>query len=191
MHQRHPPQPNPIPINLLVHTFWKKRPKSPAYAARRGAARRTARRKTKTKTQTQTQTRSHLLAALSDAAYNTVQSFHSDSAVSFSVFLNALPDMCAPQPPDVLMRAMQVRGDGGEGACVSLCLCACVWQGVEQGVEGVGYMSGRMRHVAPLERAPTPSPPAPTPNPNTKQQRTRSRRSCARSASAASPTRRC
>ena len=55
---------------------------------------------------------SHLLAELSDAAYNTVQSFHSDSAVSFSIFLNALPDMCAHQPPDVLLRAMQARGLG-------------------------------------------------------------------------------
>jgi hypothetical protein len=53
----------------------------------------------------------HLLAELSDAAYNTVQSFHSDSAVSFSIFLNHLPDMCCQQPPDVLLRAMQV------GAC--------------------------------------------------------------------------
>ncbi|GBF92924.1 hypothetical protein Rsub_05760 [Raphidocelis subcapitata] len=51
--------------------------------------------------------RRHLLSGLSDAAYNTVQSFHSDSAVSFSIFLNALPDMCTQQPPDVLLHAMQ------------------------------------------------------------------------------------
>lgn len=52
--------------------------------------------------------RRHLLAELSDAAYNTVQSFHSDSAVSFSMFLNNLPDMCSQQPADVLLKAMQV-----------------------------------------------------------------------------------
>jgi hypothetical protein len=52
----------------------------------------------------------YLLAELSDAAYNTVQSFHSDSAVSFSIFLNHLPDMVSQQPPDVLLRAMQVGG---------------------------------------------------------------------------------
>ncbi|KIY95625.1 hypothetical protein MNEG_12338 [Monoraphidium neglectum] len=51
--------------------------------------------------------RRHLLAEMSDAAYNTVQSFHSDSAVSFSIFLNHLPDPCVQQPPDVLLRAMQ------------------------------------------------------------------------------------
>jgi predicted glutamine amidotransferase len=48
-----------------------------------------------------------LLATLSDAAYNTVQSFHSDSAVCFALFLNNLPSLTAPQPPDALLRAMQ------------------------------------------------------------------------------------
>ncbi len=57
--------------------------------------------------------RRHLLAVLSDAAYNTVQSFHSDSAVCFALFLNELgPDLTVQQPPDVLLRAMQV-GWGG------------------------------------------------------------------------------
>lgn len=49
-----------------------------------------------------------LLEQLSDAAYNSVQSYHSDSAVSFAVFLNQLPDVVHQQPPDVLVTAMQV-----------------------------------------------------------------------------------
>jgi len=50
-----------------------------------------------------------LLEQLSDAAYNSIQSFHSDSAVSFAVFLNQLPDLVHQQPPSVLVNAMQVR----------------------------------------------------------------------------------
>jgi len=50
-----------------------------------------------------------LLDQLSDAAYNSIQSFHSDSAVSFAVFLNHLPDLVQQQPPNVLLNAMQVR----------------------------------------------------------------------------------
>lgn len=53
--------------------------------------------------------RRSLLARLSDAAYNTIQSFQSDSAVSFAVFLHHLPDLTAQLPPDVLLRAMQAR----------------------------------------------------------------------------------
>lgn len=53
------------------------------------------------------QIRRHLLGQLSDAAYNAVQSFHSDSAVSFALFLHHLPDMFAQQTPDVLLQAMQ------------------------------------------------------------------------------------
>ena len=49
-----------------------------------------------------------LLSTLSDTAYNTIQSFHSDSAVSFSIFLHHLPDITAPQPPAVLLRAIEV-----------------------------------------------------------------------------------
>lgn len=53
-----------------------------------------------------------LLDQLSDAAYNSIQSFHSDSAVSFAVFLNHLPDLVQHQQPNVLLNAMQVRGGG-------------------------------------------------------------------------------
>lgn len=49
-----------------------------------------------------------LLDQLSDAAYNSIQSFHSDSAVSFAVFLNHLPDLVQQQQPNVLLNAMQV-----------------------------------------------------------------------------------
>jgi hypothetical protein len=61
---------------------------------------------------------------MSDAAYNTVQSFHSDSAVSFSIFLNHLPDPCVQQPPDVLLRAMQVCVC--QCVCVPVCMRVCV-----------------------------------------------------------------
>lgn len=49
-----------------------------------------------------------LLSILSDAAYDTVQSFHSDSAVCFSVFLHHLPDLTSQHPPHVLLRATEV-----------------------------------------------------------------------------------
>jgi hypothetical protein len=49
-----------------------------------------------------------LLAGLSDAAYNAIQSFHSDSAVSFALFLHHLPNMYSQQPPEVLLKAVQV-----------------------------------------------------------------------------------
>ena len=49
-----------------------------------------------------------LLSVLSDAAYDTVQSFHSDSAVCFSVFLHHLPDLTSQHPPHVLLRAIEV-----------------------------------------------------------------------------------
>ena len=49
-----------------------------------------------------------LLSVLSDAAYDTVQSFHSDSAVAFSIFLHHLPDLTQQHPPHVLLRAMEV-----------------------------------------------------------------------------------
>lgn len=48
-----------------------------------------------------------LLAMLSDVAYNSIQSFHSDSAVSFALFLHQLPNPFTPQAPEVLLRAMQ------------------------------------------------------------------------------------
>ena len=49
-----------------------------------------------------------LLTELSDAAYDTVQSFHSDSAVCFSIFLHHLPDLTSQHPPNVLLHAMEV-----------------------------------------------------------------------------------
>ena len=49
-----------------------------------------------------------LLSTLADAAYDTVSSFHSDSAISFSIFLNHLPDLNSQQTPQVLLQAMEV-----------------------------------------------------------------------------------
>lgn len=49
-----------------------------------------------------------LLSTLSDAAYDTVQSFHSDSAVCFSIFLHHLPDLTSQHAPSVLLHAMEV-----------------------------------------------------------------------------------
>ena len=49
-----------------------------------------------------------LLSTLADAAYDTVSSFHSDSAISFSIFLNHLPDLESQQAPQVLLQAMEV-----------------------------------------------------------------------------------
>lgn len=51
--------------------------------------------------------RRKLLGTLSDTVYNTVQSFHSDSAVSFAVFLNCLPDLHSKHSPQVLLRAVE------------------------------------------------------------------------------------
>ena len=51
--------------------------------------------------------RRQLLAALSDEAYNSVQSFHSDSAVCFGLFLHHLEDMHRPQTPETMLRAVQ------------------------------------------------------------------------------------
>jgi acetylornithine deacetylase/succinyl-diaminopimelate desuccinylase-like protein/WD40 repeat protein len=60
-----------------------------------------------------------LLDTLSDAAYNTVQSFHSDSAVAFSVFLNELARVAAAthaqQQAQQQERAQQQGGGGGGG----------------------------------------------------------------------------
>ena len=54
-----------------------------------------------------------MLAALSDAAYNTVQSFHSDSAVAFALFLHHLPDLGAQLQPSQLLNAMEARSTVG------------------------------------------------------------------------------
>ena len=51
--------------------------------------------------------RRKLVADLSDEAYDSVQSFHSDSSVAFAVFLSHLPDMESAHPPPVLLRALQ------------------------------------------------------------------------------------
>jgi glutamine amidotransferase len=51
--------------------------------------------------------RRRLLAELSDAAYDAVGSFHSDSAVAFGVFLHHLPSLTERQPPEALLRALQ------------------------------------------------------------------------------------
>jgi len=51
--------------------------------------------------------RRRLLSELSDEAYNCVQSFHSDSAVCFGIFLHHLPSMTEKQPAETLLRAMQ------------------------------------------------------------------------------------
>lgn len=51
--------------------------------------------------------RRRLLSELSDDAYDAVPSFHSDSAVSFALFLSFLPNMSDTFPAEVLMRALQ------------------------------------------------------------------------------------
>jgi glutamine amidotransferase len=69
-----------------------------------------------------------LLEHLSDEAYESLQSFHSDSAVSFALFLSHLPNMDDLLPADVLMRALQnvfelisrVQEEAGVQADVSL-----------------------------------------------------------------------
>ena len=50
-----------------------------------------------------------LLARLSDAAYDTIQSFHSDSAICFAIFLHHLPDLTSQHQPSVLLKALEVR----------------------------------------------------------------------------------
>ena len=42
-------------------------------------------------------------------AFNAVQSFHSDSAVAFALFLNHLPDMHTRPQPAQLLAAIEVR----------------------------------------------------------------------------------
>lgn len=51
--------------------------------------------------------RRRLIAVMKDEAYNAVQSFHSDSAVSFGLFLHHLPDMNKRHSPEVMLRAVQ------------------------------------------------------------------------------------
>ncbi len=65
-----------------------------------------------------------LLSTLADAAYDTVSSFHSDSAISFSIFLNHLPDLNSQQTPQVLLQAMEVWA-GTHMPCRHHCTCQC------------------------------------------------------------------
>ena len=51
--------------------------------------------------------RRQLIDVMKDEAYNSVQSFHSDSAVSFGLFLHHLPDMNRRHSPEVMLRAVQ------------------------------------------------------------------------------------
>lgn len=48
-----------------------------------------------------------LLSSLSDAAYNAVQSFHSDSAVAFAIFLHHLPSLTDALQPAQLLAAIE------------------------------------------------------------------------------------
>lgn len=50
-----------------------------------------------------------LLSHLSDAAYDTIQSFHSDSAICFAIFLNFLPDLVSEHSSHTQLEAMEVR----------------------------------------------------------------------------------
>lgn len=54
------------------------------------------------------QIRRALLAKLSDAAYDTVQSFHSDSAICFAIFLHYLPDLTSQHNSVTLLKALEV-----------------------------------------------------------------------------------
>ena len=49
-----------------------------------------------------------LLSHLSDAAYDTIQSFHSDSAICFAVFLHHLPDLTSLHPSHTILKAIEV-----------------------------------------------------------------------------------
>ena len=60
-----------------------------------------------------------LLSALKDAAYDTVSSFHSDSAICFSIFLNHLPDLATQQTPQVLLKAMEVCPQAVLRVCIT------------------------------------------------------------------------
>lgn len=51
--------------------------------------------------------RRRLLETLPDAAYDAVQSFHSDSAVSFALFLSFLPNLTDALPAEALVHALQ------------------------------------------------------------------------------------
>lgn len=69
--------------------------------------------------------RRSLIGSLSDAAYDTVQSFQSDSAVCFALFLHHLPNLTSLHPPYVLLRAIEVRF----GKVSTYCSPGCRWCG--------------------------------------------------------------
>lgn len=50
-----------------------------------------------------------LLEGISDAAYDTVQSFHSDSAICFAIFLHYLPDLTSQHNATTLLQALEVH----------------------------------------------------------------------------------
>ena len=50
-----------------------------------------------------------LLSNLSDAAYDTIQSFHSDSAICFAIFLHHLPDLTSQHSSHAQLKAMEAR----------------------------------------------------------------------------------
>lgn len=50
-----------------------------------------------------------MISGLCEEAYNAVQSFQSDSAVSFAIFLHHLPDRRAQLPAGVLLKALEAR----------------------------------------------------------------------------------
>jgi predicted glutamine amidotransferase len=51
--------------------------------------------------------RRKLVEGLNDTAYEAVHSFHSDSAVSFALFLSFLPNMTDDLPAEALVHALQ------------------------------------------------------------------------------------
>lgn len=72
--------------------------------------------------------RCNLICALVQAAFNAVQSFHSDSAVAFAMFLNHLPDMHSQLQPAQLLAAIEVRHmriqyEGLTLATIGFCCC--------------------------------------------------------------------
>ena len=76
----------------------------------------------------------NMLPSCTDGCSAAVQSFHSDSAVCFAIFLNHLPDLTPHHSPQVLLKAMEVRDctatqhlpahNSRPAAAVLLCLAA-------------------------------------------------------------------
>lgn len=53
------------------------------------------------------QIRRELISGLSEAAFDAVPSFHSDSAIAFGIFLHFLPSLESKLEPNVLREAME------------------------------------------------------------------------------------